>query len=308
MIVIKCKICFRKYCGYVGLAAHIRPMHNITSQQYYDEQLKKNKNKGKCLNCKKQTKFKDLHLGYNKFCGHFCKSQGKFHPCLGKTHSKETRQKMSDAHKGERKIVKCLNCYVEFDVIVRSKRKYCSHSCAASYRNKYECNPMWNKKSRLKNGKSQKKRLKNKENHPMYQKKHSESTKQIIREKRLDRVLPLKDTKIEVALQKTFKKEKIKFIKHVNILNLTQPDIFIEPNVCVYADGDYWHGPDFPERQKKDIQITSKLRHSGFSVFRFKEHKIKQNVDVCVNKVKNHLFYFKEFYLQSIVQAGEKYE
>lgn len=56
---------------------------------------------------------------------------------------------------------------------------------------------------------------------------------------RLSQKFPRKFTKIEVILSDAIKKENIKFINHKNILNITEVDIFIEPNICIYCDGDY---------------------------------------------------------------------
>lgn len=70
--------------------------------------------------------------------------------------------------------------------------------------------------------------------------KHTEATKKLIRKNRLAQVLPLKDTSIEIKIQEALLKEGVVFEKHKNIKG--QPDIFIEPNICIFADGDYWHG------------------------------------------------------------------
>lgn len=66
-----CKICGFYSKNYHSLSLHIRRFHNITSREYYDMYERINNN-GFCENCKKQTKFKQLGRGYNKFCGQSC--------------------------------------------------------------------------------------------------------------------------------------------------------------------------------------------------------------------------------------------
>ena len=68
---------------------------------------------------------------------------------------------------------------------------------------------------------------------------YTEETLQKIRDARAKQVLPVKDTKPEKDLQEILNEKGIEFEKHKSILG--QPDIFIEPNTCIFVDGDYWH-------------------------------------------------------------------
>lgn len=86
---IYCKICdtqtnltidsFSRY--------HLKPCHNITLKDYYDEVLKK-EDEGNCLHCGKETKFLGYNHGYAKFCSQ--KHQRK---------SEYTRNKISESFK-----------------------------------------------------------------------------------------------------------------------------------------------------------------------------------------------------------------
>ena len=140
---------------------------------------------------------------------------------------------------------------------------------------------------------------------PELRKKLSEvhSTPELIafqREKRQHQIFPVKDSKIEKILQKGLRKKGIKFEKHKPILG--QPDVFIEPNVCIFADGDFWHGwdylhgKDFSQRKefnneyfdKKilyDKEITQNLKKNGYKVLRFWEHEIMKNPEECLQKI-----------------------
>ena len=95
-------------------------------------------------------------------------------------------------------------------------------------------------------------------------------------------------------------KKGIKFEKHIPILG--QPDIFIEPNTCIFADGDYWHGnptvfsPNDEitssggrkkvwEIWEKDEKINQKLIQKGYNVLRLWEDDIKNNPEKCLRKI-----------------------
>lgn len=123
---------------------------------------------------------------------------------------------------------------------------------------------------------------------------------------RLNQILPTKDTSIEILLQNKLKEHGIPFSIHKKILNLTQPDIFIEPNICIFADGCFWHScekcfdknyfnkpsPLFNKirlRKVSDILITQKLINEGYIVLRFWEHEINNDLDNCINKIKDVL-------------------
>lgn len=110
-----------------------------------------------------------------------------------------------------------------------------------------------------------------------------------------------KDTKIEIALQEALNKEGIKFEKHKKIIG--RPDIFIEPDICIFADGDYWHAN--PSRYKaddemylykkkritakeiweKDINVNNKLVNQRYIVLRFWENEINDNISNCVKLI-----------------------
>lgn len=103
---------------------------------------------------------------------------------------------------------------------------------------------------------------------------------------RRKRVIPFKDTKIEMALQDELTNRKIAYEKHKSMIGL--PDIFIEPDICIFADGDYWH--NLPNRQEHDKEINQQLIDEGYLVLRYWEHEINDNVDGCVDEIGDVLF------------------
>ena len=128
---------------------------------------------------------------------------------------------------------------------------------------------------------------------------HTDESKQKLREARLNQVMPRNDTKPEKMMQLALQLQGIKFRTHEPITG--QPDIFIEPNICIFVDGDYWHAnpdlykPDFAILKKnrilakeiwaRDIEINHRLNRLGYQVIRLWEHDIKENTDNCAVKI-----------------------
>jgi len=128
--------------------------------------------------------------------------------------------------------------------------------------------------------------------------------RELSRKNRLHQVFPAKDTNIEKILQKGLRKKGIKFEKHKPILG--QPDLFIKPNICIFADGDYWHGwlylqgrdfsgkkhfnnEYFQHKIKKDKKITLQLKELGYNILRFWEYEINENPKKCLQKIYSSL-------------------
>lgn len=113
------------------------------------------------------------------------------------------------------------------------------------------------------------------------------------------RIMPLKDTRIEVKIQNFLKELKIEYYTHVyikNIKNKYRCDIFIPSmNLIIECDGDYWHGntqifKKLSENQKKqkikDDKRTKQLLEKGYRVLRLWEDNIKlMNLKDLQNKL-----------------------
>ena len=89
------------------------------------------------------------------------------------------------------------------------------------------------------------------------------------------------NSSIELKIQKLLQEAKIEF--EVNYPILGRPDIFIKPNICIFADGCYWHRcpecgfqESIKKEREKDKRITTELQKQGYIVFRFWEHEINQ--------------------------------
>lgn len=105
--------------------------------------------------------------------------------------------------------------------------------------------------------------------------------------KRLYQIFPVKDSKPEKMIQIALALRGIKFEKHKPLIG--QPDIFIEPNICVFIDGCYWHGcklcfgdimQDIQVRRiETDKKKNESLIEGNMRVIRIWEHVI-MNTDV----------------------------
>lgn len=116
----------------------------------------------------------------------------------------------------------------------------------------------------------------------------------IIKENRKKQIFPMKDTKIELKIQKFLIDLKIEFIQHYytsEIEHSYQCDIlipvqkYITQKTIIECDGDYWHSnpikyPNPNKWQKEQIEEdkirTKELIKQGFRVIRLWENKIKQ--------------------------------
>lgn len=96
----------------------------------------------------------------------------------------------------------------------------------------------------------------------------SEETKLKIKQKRALQKLPMRDSKPELLVQTVLKNNNISFEKHKMIKDgngfFHQVDLFINPNICIEVDGDYWHcNPnkyhgDFVLKTRNELKVTAK--------------------------------------------------
>ena len=204
---------------------------------------------------------------------------------MGIKFSKETRRRMSESKKG-RKLSE------------ETKRKMRGKKHSAEYKRK-----MSKRMDGVKNpyyGKTHSKEIRRK----MKGRKVSEETRKVIRRNRLSQIFPVKDTKIEKILQSMLKDNEIKYETHRMYVKRGlrihgQPDIFIKPNICIYADGDYWHAnPKFykpndviiqnkkaKDKWKTDKEITAKNEKQGYVVLRYWEYDILNSPKTCLREI-----------------------
>jgi very-short-patch-repair endonuclease len=84
-----------------------------------------------------------------------------------------------------------------------------------------------------------------------------------------------KETGIELKLQELLTDMGIAFVVQKPLLGVTVADIFIEPNVAIFADGTYWHSGAMKEY--KDGEKTKALKRGGYVVLRLTEKEINKD-------------------------------
>ena len=108
-----------------------------------------------------------------------------------------------------------------------------------------------------------------------------------------------KDTTIELALRRALYKRGVRYRKNVKTI-LGTPDIAIKKyRLLVFCDGDFWHGNSYhsvkshkqfwdekiKRNRERDLEYTIRLRDDGWTVLRFWESDIKNNIDDCIQQI-----------------------
>lgn len=134
--------------------------------------------------------------------------------------------------------------------------------------------------------------------HPMQGKKHTDESKEKNRISFYNRKITsdkFKNTKPERFLKSILSVNGIKFESQKILYG--KPDIFIKPNICIFADGCFIHGCtkcisvknlkcEIPQhKMKRDPIVNQKLMEQGYIVIRFWWHEIKNNPMGCLNRI-----------------------
>ena len=108
-----------------------------------------------------------------------------------------------------------------------------------------------------------------------------------------------KDTTIELTLRRALYKRGVRYRKNVKTI-LGTPDIAIKKyRLLVFCDGDFWHGNSYhsvkshkqfwdekiKRNRERDLEYTIQLRDEGWTVLRFWESDIKNNIDDCIQQI-----------------------
>jgi len=231
---------------------------------------------------------------------------------LGLKHSKETRLAMSISHKGKPKSLDWkMKISESLKGRILSKKTRIKMAISRNqYLLKYNKKPHnFTKQTRVKMSESHKGKeltqlTKDKMRlskmgrlNPMFGRNFTPIHRQGIREAMLKRRLPLKDNKLEKMFQLYLDLNKIKYETNKQIKG--RPDVFIEPNICIFVDGDYFHGnpmffkPDdvlkggilAKDKWKYDMKITRYLTINGYYVLRIWEYDIRSNMKNIANNI-----------------------
>jgi len=118
-----------------------------------------------------------------------------------------------------------------------------------------------------------------------------------IRKARLKQIFPKKNTNAELILFDILNNLNLKFNKHKAIETICQADAYIEPNIVLFSDGDYWHcNPRFYLKPNTLAQIKNKARDEaendklikeGYIIIRLWEFDLINHKQKCLETIKN---------------------
>ncbi len=112
-----------------------------------------------------------------------------------------------------------------------------------------------------------------------------------------------KNTKTELLFRKALWKKGIRY--RVDNKKLPgKPDVSIQKyKLAIFIDGEFWHGYNWDERKdniksnrdfwvpkiernmQRDREVNQQLMDMGYTVFRFWEKEIKNELNICINDV-----------------------
>jgi very-short-patch-repair endonuclease len=84
-------------------------------------------------------------------------------------------------------------------------------------------------------------------------------------------------------MEKALRMYGIPYVSQYRITGMASVDIFVEPNICIFVDGDYYH--NYPMGNTRDRRVSKLLRKWDYIVYRFWEHDILENSDKLVEKI-----------------------
>lgn len=220
----------------------------------------------------------------------------------GKHHSEETRTKMSESRLKRKQRLGYLNSHETRKKIGEAKKgqvtwmrgKHHTEEAKNKLRENARINPNYGTRGKHRSEETRKKIGEANKGKPSWNKgKHfipSEETRRKLKIARAKRVIPMRDTKIEVKIQNFLKQLGITFFTHQYIKEIEhgyQCDIFIPSlNMVIECDGDYWH--KYPTGKEIDHIRTSELIQKGFKVLRLWEIEInKMGLDDFKIKLKD---------------------
>ena len=118
--------------------------------------------------------------------------------------------------------------------------------------------------------------------------------------------------KTEVMLQKALWHRGIRYRKNYKKIP-GSPDIAITKyRIAVFIDGEFWHGYDWQNKRntinsnrdfwiakiernmERDLEVNQKLREMDWFVLRLWEKDVKKDMENCINKIHDAIFYQKE--------------
>jgi len=116
------------------------------------------------------------------------------------------------------------------------------------------------------------------------------------------------DTSIEVILRKALWRAGIRYRKNYTKMPGSPDIVLTKHRIAIFCDGEFWHGKDWERKKLKiasnreywvrkiernidrDNEINRKLDGDGWTVIRFWGNEIRDNVEGCVDDIKEVIF------------------
>jgi very-short-patch-repair endonuclease len=225
-----------------------------------------------CAYCKKLYKVYPSWLERSKYCSRACKDKDMLGKVVNKTGKQGRPAGSSNPNNKEIKICQeCNNSFICYKS--QKKNKYCS----------YECLKKAIKKGLFKGiGKGRIPWNKNKTG----LQKHTEEFKNKQRINRLNYMAthngPFRDTSIELIMKKALTDNGLLFRQSAKIGKYCVD--FIVGNKVIECDGHYWHNR--PGDKLRDFVRDCAIIDKGYSVLRFLDYNIENNINECINTIK----------------------
>lgn len=121
------------------------------------------------------------------------------------------------------------------------------------------------------------------------------------------RAVKNKDSKMELRLRKVLWERGYRYRKNCKDI-FGKPDIaFLGKKVAIFCDSEFWHGYDWERKKheiksnkefwykklegniKRDEQVNEELARQGWTVLRFWERDIKNDLEGCISKIEDAL-------------------
>lgn len=250
-----------------------------------------------CKNCRSDLykKYKNYNAeglekghGWNKGMS---KSKGD-NLSYGKPRSDETKRLMSEAHKGKQTVERikmvCKECTETKELLPSELKRsggFCSLICANRYNSRHRTYPEGKDNPNWRGGEIERICPICGEGYPVQRCKAKKSKhcslicKYEAHRRFMVETPPFvqtRNTDIERLLGQWLNKHNIKFEEQKPVEKVTTVDFFIEPNLCLYADGDYWHNKE--DVRQRDKRINEALRIKGYKVVRLLGSEIKKGI------------------------------
>jgi DNA mismatch endonuclease (patch repair protein) len=109
-----------------------------------------------------------------------------------------------------------------------------------------------------------------------------------------------KDTSLETIVRSSLHRQGLRFRKNVRSLPGSPDVVFPRKKIAVFLDGDFWHGFQFSHWSKplnpywrakisrniaRDRKNRRKLRLNGWTVLRFWEHEVSDDLDAVIQAI-----------------------